>query len=167
MSTLIVLVGPKGAGKTTLGRMLEAELGARFVEVEAIFRRVLVESGGTIDEAYVRRGFDAVVAHLDTLADPLLVIETTGASSATTDFLATLRARHSVRLVRVEAQADLCDTRIATRDASRQIAVPPGLVREMYLRSTSLTMPWPWDLTLDNNRDLTPSELAAALRPLI
>jgi shikimate kinase len=167
MSTVIVLVGPKGAGKTTLGRMIETSLGARFVEVEAIARRVLLESGGRIDERYARLTFDAVAAELDALApsSPLLVIETTGASTGTSDLLAALRARHTVRLVRIDARADVCDVRIAARDASRHVAVPPGLVRDMYLRSTSLTLPW--DLVLDNNEPLTASAVAAAIRPLV
>jgi shikimate kinase len=167
MSTLIVLVGPKGAGKTTLGRMLEAGLGARFVEIEAIAKRVLVESGGKIDEGYAKRAFAAIVAHLDGLPDPLMVIETTGASTGTVDFLAALRARHTVHLVRVDVRAEICDARLTARDASRHIAVPPGLVREMYLRSSSLTLPWPWDLVLDNNRELSATEVTDAVRPLI
>jgi shikimate kinase len=166
-STLILLVGPKGAGKSTIGRMIEAELGARFVEVEAIAKAVLAQSGGTIDEGYARRAFAAIVAHLATLAPahPLLVIETTGASSGTAELLAALRAQHTVRIVRVDARADLCDARIASRDAARHVAVPAGLVREMYLRSTSLELPW--DLVLDNNGPLTAAEVARAVAPLI
>src|SRR5450755_1893861 len=35
--TLLVLVGPKGSGKTHVGAVLEARLGVRFVRVEPIF----------------------------------------------------------------------------------------------------------------------------------
>lgn len=33
---VVVLVGAKGSGKTTIGRMLESEFGAYFLHVESI-----------------------------------------------------------------------------------------------------------------------------------
>ena len=60
-----MLVGPKGAGKTTLGRFLEIEPGVQFLEVERIAKRVLAEMGGTIDERYARRAFDESFAKKD------------------------------------------------------------------------------------------------------
>jgi shikimate kinase len=41
---ILVLVGPKGSGKTTLGELLEAEPSAHFLEGEAIAKRVLAEA---------------------------------------------------------------------------------------------------------------------------
>lgn len=147
---ILVLVGPKGCGKTTLGRWLEERAGVSFLEVEAIARRVLEERGGPIDEAYARACFDAIRAAIDETRDSeVMAFETTAASEETSSFLDGLREAHDVRLIRVRASADVCAHRIRSRDSSRQVEVSEDLVRQMHRRTESLD--WEWDLEIDND----------------
>lgn len=162
----LVLVGPKGSGKTTLGRWLEELTGGHFLEVEAIARRVLAERGGEIDAGYSAACFRAIDGAIDGLTevDPL-ILETTGAAPETEGFVARLRERRDVRLIRVRASAETCAERIAKRDSSRQVAVPEQLVREMHARTEALD--WPWDALLDNDPPLERNELSERLPALL
>jgi shikimate kinase len=161
----VVLVGPKGSGKTTIGRMVEAALGARFIEVEAVAQRALAEAGGVINESYARRAFELILEATDAVAReaPAIVLETTGASDETPRFLAALHERFNVVLVRVLASRAVCECRIQARDQARQIQVSPDLIREMHARSLALSLPW--DVEIDNDAGVGSSEVAHLLRP--
>lgn len=164
---VIVLVGPKGSGKTTIARVLERLPDVRFLEVEAIAKRVLAEMGNKIDEHYARRAFDAIVAEVDAIdrAHRVIVLETTGASAETPRLLEGLAQRHPVDLVRVRAGAATCARRIAERDPSRQILVAPELVREMHERSEALELPWALDIV--NDPPLAREEIERLFAPLL
>jgi shikimate kinase len=164
---LLVLVGPKGSGKTTLGRMLEQRLSARFVHVERVAQRVLAECGGVADERYARRAQRAVLDELAVQAadSELLVIESSGASGETRSFFATLRERYELLFVRVHAQRATCDARLAEREQASQVHVPPELIARMYELSNHVSLPW--DLELDNDTGLDARSVAEAVRPLL
>jgi shikimate kinase len=164
---ILLLVGPKGVGKTTIGRALEQEAGVYFLEVEEIARRVLAAMGGVIDEAYARRTFDEVVSAVESISSGhrAIVIETTGASEETPRLIEGLRRLHRVRLIRVHADADVCSKRIAERDSTRQVDVPPELIRKMQALSEALELPW--DLELDNDPPLAAEEVRRAVSPLL
>lgn len=163
---VLVLVGPKGCGKTTIGRALERHPRTRFLEVEVIAKRVLAGMGNIIDETYARRAFQAILEEVDSLARThrIIVLETTGASDETPSFLDALRRRHEVRLIRVRARPETCAARIAARDATRQIDVPVALVREMHERTEALRLAW--DLEVANDPPLDEEAIARAFAPL-
>lgn len=162
-----LLVGPKGAGKTTIGRILERAVGAHFLEVELIAKRVLDSTGGAIDEDYARQAFEAIAAEVLAVSDGcrMVVLETTGASTETASFIARLRRDHVVRLVRVHSKAETCAKRIATRDSSRQVEVPVELVRQMHERTEALHLDW--NLEVENDPPLSSEEILQALEPLL
>lgn len=164
---LLILVGPKGSGKTTLGRMLEQRLGACFVHVEPIAQRVLAECEGVLDERCARRTIHAILEELTTEAahHDLLILESTGASSETAAFFDALRARFEVLFVRVHAQRATCDARLKSRDQSDHVPLPDALISRMYELSSGLSLPW--DLELDNDLGLDARSVADAVRPLL
>lgn len=161
---VLLLVGPKGSGKSTIGRALADGKRIRFVEVEAIARAVLAERGNVIDERYARAAFEAILEELAGLerAHEVLVVETTGASEESNDFLEELRARYRVLLVRIRAEENLCTARICARDPAAQIAVHGDLVKEMHRRTLALA--WPWSLTVENDGSKEPAMLAEEIR---
>jgi shikimate kinase len=164
---VIVLVGPKGSGKTTIGSILGRQPGVHFLDVERIAKEVLASTGNQITEDYARRAFEAIVATVQSIehAHRVVVLETTGASDATPTLLDGLRQRHDVRLVRIRAQAATCEARIATRDASRQIPVPHGMILEMHRRTEALSLPW--DLEITNDPPLDEPAVLRAFQPLL
>ena len=164
---IVVLVGPKGSGKTTLGRFFASEPGVHFLEVEAIAKRVLEEMGRIIDEEYARHAFDAIARETERISGQYraLVIETTGASEQTPRFLDALRLHHSLYLVRVRASVQTCARRIRERDPSRQVDVSAELIREMHERTEALNLDW--DLELQNDPPLTRDRVVEALGGLL
>lgn len=164
---LVVLVGPKGAGKSVIGRMIESRFNAHFVDAERIAIRVLRSMGGIIDETYARRAFEEITRAIRAVeADhALIVIETTGASKETIGFLRRLMSRYEVRLIQVRASVETCARRVKTRNQSKQISVPDALIRTMHARSESLNLPW--DIRIDNDDERTVDEIEALLRPHI
>lgn len=162
---VLVLVGPKGCGKSTLGRWLAADLGGHFLDVELIAREVLATTGGKIDDGYSRACFAAIASAIDRADGPLLILETTGAAPETEAFLDDLRRRHQVRLVRVRASKSVCSERIATRDASRQVDVPPELIEKMHALTEALS--WQWDGEIDNDRGAARADAVAVAQQLL
>ncbi len=124
MPQVVVLIGPKGAGKSTIAELLETRLGIRFVRVEPIFLAVYETLGGTHPD-YERRGFQAVLQALKTEMEhaEILCFESTGASRYTQWLLDELGRSATVVPIRVVANGTQCLERIHHRDAS----IHPGV----------------------------------------
>ena len=112
-SALIVLVGPMGAGKTTLGRSLAARLGLGFADVDA---RVEAEAGQPIPaifagegEAGFRRREARALAAL--LAGPPAVVATGGGAVLDPGNRAAMRAAGTVVYLAVDPAIQLARLR--------------------------------------------------------
>ena len=150
-SKVIVLVGAKGVGKSSIGRAATSQVHACFVDAEAIAKREFERGGGKLDDQYARRAHGAILDAVQVAAQrhPVVVFETTGASEHAAWVLSELRARHALRLVRVCAGRSVCTTRIAQRDRDVHVPVDPQVIEAMFDKVASLE--WPWDLTIDND----------------
>ncbi len=164
---LLVLVGPKGAGKSEIGRMIESRFNAHFVDVERIAIRVLRSMGGIIDETYARRAFEDITHAIRAVETDhaAIVIETTGASDETVGFLDRLSSRYEVCLIKIGASAETCAERVRTRNQSKQISVSDDLIRTMHARSEALALPW--NIEIDNDRKCSVDEIESLVRPHI
>ncbi|HSN72015.1 MAG TPA: AAA family ATPase [Steroidobacteraceae bacterium] len=147
---LILLVGPKGAGKTHIGRLLERELGVHFLHVESLwidFRARCVAAGR---EPSIAAGIEAVHPRIRTALarHPHVCVETTGASREILDDLLALAEREHTLIARIVAPLDLCLTRIAGRDPTEQLPVDPASCRRVHELSDALDLEA--DLVLEN-----------------
>ena len=163
---LIVLVGPKGSGKSHIGRALERRLGVSFFHVEPLWMEyharckaegrapVISEGIGVVHPAVS----DAVQRH------GKVCIETTGASTEILEGLTALAPPEARCIVRVRVPLELCLERIARRDPTHQIPMDEVSIRKVY--DLSLQAGVDPDLVLDNI-DLSEDEIVTAFRPLI
>jgi predicted kinase len=151
-ATLILLVGPKGAGKTFVGSVLEADLGVGFLRVEPIFLAVQREHPEGVDGS--SRGYAKVEVALRQLAchHTVMCIETTAASRVFTDFLAALRRQYRVIPVSITAPVQVCANRVRTRDQDAHIPVSDQRLDEINQRARNLRLAW--DLELENDPPL-------------
>lgn len=148
---LVLLVGPKGAGKSTLGAFLAEQTGAAFVRVEPIYLGVLRANPGVDPATLEPAGFGAILTELVRVGEtaPLLCIESTGAAGYFPMFLSQLRERFRITIVRVSAPAETCVERVRTRVAAGHIPVSDDRVREINRVAESVRLPW--DLEIDND----------------
>ena len=153
MKRVIVLVGPKGAGKSTIGQRLETQLGIPFVRVEPIYLQVRATLGPAHPDLE-REGFRAILAHLDeALAQyDTICFETTGASQHTPWLLAELGRSAEVLLVQVLAEPAQCLERIHSRDASIHIPVSDKAIER--INAVAIQVELPWAATIDNRGEL-------------
>ena len=145
--TLLILVGPKGSGKTHIGTVIERHLGVRFLRVEPIF---LAYDNGPGAVAEVRRQIGLALAAGDTVA-----IESTGAAP---DYIRSLQMCYErVRLACVRATAPTCFKRFRERDTAAQIPVSDDRFHEINERAAQADLDW--DCVLDNDTGLTDEDI--------
>ncbi|MCM2313654.1 MAG: AAA family ATPase [Thermoanaerobaculia bacterium] len=166
MKRFLALVGPKGSGKSTIGRLLEAELGIHFFRVEPLFLEVRERMGASHPD-YERTGFELTVQRLvDALAaHDAVSFESTGASSWFEWQLAHLREVARVELVRVVVGPEQCLERIRGRDASLHIPVSDDRIAEINAIAARVVLPW--SAEIDNRGDLDSARIVEVVRQLL
>ena len=166
MMQLVILVGPKGSGKSTIGTILSQVLPVCFFRVEPIFVANQVE-GGLAGDALLWRGFERVEARLDELFEQheTVVIETTAAWGPYAEILRRYRERYTVRLVRLRAPLATCLDRVRTRDASEHIPVSDDRVHAINEIADRIELDW--DLELDNSTPASAEAIRVAFAPLV
>lgn len=79
MTPSLVLTGPMGSGKTSVGRLLACKLGYEFVDLDAL---IVEQEGSSINEVFARNGEQVFremeTASLATLADRTRMVLATG-----------------------------------------------------------------------------------------
>ena len=155
---LIFLIGPKGSGKSHIGRLLEARLGVHFFHVEPLWKAYYADCKAQGREPTIAEGIErirpAIFSSLE--GHPHICIETTGASREILEDLLRLCERADTLLVRVNAPLPLCLERIASRDQTHQIPMDAASIRRVYELGSELDLPF--DLMLENIA-LTPEEV--------
>jgi limonene-1,2-epoxide hydrolase len=160
---LVILVGPKGSGKSYIGRILGAHLGVHFFHVEPLWLSYHRECSAAGRQPIIAEGIARVYPVLArALAEhPHVCVETTGASSEILDALLALRPRSEIVIARVTAPLELCLQRISTRDQTDQIPLETESIRKVYALSESLLLES--DITL-NNTQLTEQEIVETFK---
>jgi len=163
---VVLLVGPKGSGKTFVGALVSERLGLAFLRVEPIFlaHQAASRLAGAARDA---EGYARVLAEVERrlAGAPGLLLESTGASEVFPAFLEALRARHPVRLVAVRASPAVCLERVRTRDAADHIPVSDERAAEINRRAAAVRLPW--DLELDNGGPAPAEVIVEAFRRLL
>jgi len=160
---LVLLVGPKGSGKSHISRILEARLGVHFFHAEPLWMAFHAECKAAGRQPTIPEG----IARVHPLVARALrehehvCIETTGASPEILMDLLSLAPEPERLIVRVKVPLDLCLQRVMTRDPTHQIPTELEMVRQVHALSEALELEP--DLVLEN-ADLTESEIVALFR---
>ncbi len=139
----VVLVGPKGAGKSTIGSLLAEELDVHFLRVEPLFLEVRARFGSE-DPAFEQRGFELVLSSLKNAFSSYdtVCFESTGASRHFSWLLSQLGQFARVLLVRVGAAPEQCAQRVRSRDSSIHIPVSDDRVDQINALARQVSLPW-------------------------
>jgi shikimate kinase len=163
---LIILIGPKGSGKSHIGRLLERELGVHFFHVEPHWMAFQDECRKTGIEPDIPTGIRRIHPLIaDALAKHSFVcVETTGASNEILDDLLSFGEHGQQLLVNVRAPLSLCLNRIAERDPTEQIPLSPAEIEKVHALSSAVALPF--DIVLENT-SLDEDEILASFRDRI
>lgn len=163
---LVLLVGPKGSGKSHIGRMLEQHLGVFFFHVEPLWMSYYVECKAA--------GRQPVISEGITRVHPLIVdalrtyehvcVETTGASAEILNDLLSLDHSSKTLVARISAPLDLCLERIAAREQTNQIPMDVESIRKVYALSAAVELQP--HLTLENV-ERTGTEIVSLFRTVL
>ena len=150
MKRIYVLIGPKGGGKSYVGRLLEQELGIQFLSIEEIFIRL--QKKGISTSEVQEKGYQRVEAHVtDILTQSNAVsFEITVLTPASKHLLSRLGLLAEIEMVQILAPLELCLERIKQRDASRHIDIPEE--RIMEINELSLKQPIHTNLKIDTSQ---------------
>ena len=162
----ILLVGPKGSGKSHIGRILDARLGVHFFHVEPLWLGYHAECRAAGRQPSIAEGITRVHP---ILADALgkhanVCVETTGASPEILDALLALKPRSETVVARVTAPLELCLRRIANRDQTDQIPLDAETVRKVHVLSEALRLEA--DVALDSTQ-LSEAQIVDSFRSVL
>ena len=160
---LILLIGPKGSGKSHIGRLLESALNIHFLHVEPLWMKYYAECREARRDPSIIEGVHqihpAISAALGNIQH--VCVETTGASREILDDLISRGGVSDTLLVKVSAPLSLCLERIQSREQENQIPMDEIGVRTLYEMAQSLNLPY--DLTFENTT-LAPEEIVQSFR---
>jgi shikimate kinase len=146
---VIILVGPKGSGKTFIGTLIQKETGIHFLRVEDIWLSLKSER---LSNEYIMEGFNLVKQSIDQLLTSTnrIIIESTGTSGHFFNFLDNLRSSYEVKLVKIVASPEVCVNRIRSRDSSLHVPVSDDMVS--LINQAALETDLIYDLIIDNEK---------------
>ncbi|MGA0603128.1 AAA family ATPase [Caulobacter sp. KR2-114] len=160
--TVVVLVGPKGAGKSYLAGRMRDELGYGYVDAERIWLQLRAEGdhvGAAFDDEGQRRILSEISERLRT--STAVVTESTAAAPWFAAFIARLEALAPVEFIRVVAPLDACLARIERRDGAAHLPASVDLIRRVHAHAEGVSLPW--SLVVENR---SPEDADRFLRSL-
>ena len=124
MKKIIILIGPKGSGKSYIGSLFERIFQIKFLRVEDwvkhIKRTRSIDNDDYHKEVFnmIEKGTREFLKQNDTI-----IFESTGLTVYFDKMLQNLKSDYSVTTIKINAEKDLCLKRVKTRDRSIHINV--------------------------------------------
>jgi shikimate kinase len=155
--TLVLLIGPKGSGKTHIGCLVERELGIPFLRVEPIWLALKSgEDGWKKVEQEIAKRFETT---------DVLIIESLGAGDGFRGMKQSLESRYTLKFVKVKTNLDECLRRVQTRSKEQHIAVSDEKVVEYNQIAARVELPW--SAVIENDGPAAVDEVLRTVRRLI
>ncbi len=153
---LYMLIGPKGAGKTYIGKLLARETDTRFLPVEKIW---LSLNPGEDGWQKVESAIDEEFLECDRL-----IVEHLGAGDAFSRYWINLQAKYSIKMIRVYCDPGICLERVRTRNRDNHISVSSDQIRKYNTIAADVS--FDWSLEINNNGPATDNEILEAFREI-
>jgi ATP-dependent protease HslVU (ClpYQ) ATPase subunit len=151
--TVIMLIGPKGSGKTHIGLVLEKKTDIPFLRVEPIWLSLPAGQDGWCE---VKR---AIHDHL--VENDMVIIESLGISDGFKRLHHNIEQKYAIKYVRIMASPETCLERVRNRSKSDHIHVSEEEI-EQYNR-IAVQVNLPWELEILNDPPLSEVEIIALI----
>jgi shikimate kinase len=153
---LYMLIGPKGAGKTYIGKLINQHTDIAFLQVELIW--LGLQSG--------EDGWEKVETAIDTMfqTHSKVMIESLGAGEGFLRLYSALAKKYSIKMIRVYANPETCLTRVKSRSSVDHIVVSDVKVIEYNIAAA--TVVYDWDLEIDNNHPASDNDILTAIQSI-
>jgi len=147
---LILLIGPKGSGKSHIGRLLNSHLGVHFFHVEPLWMAYYTECKNSNRDPTIVEGIQLIHPSIDSALNihRHVCVETTGASRDIVEDMIQRGRQVRTLLVKVTAPLQICMERIGSRDQLYQIPTEPESILRIYDLSSKLSLSF--DIILEN-----------------
>lgn len=154
---LYILIGPKGAGKSFIGTLVNNHTDIHFLRVEPIW---LSLEPGEDGWRKVEMTIDALFQKQDKV-----MIESLGVGEGFRAFFAALAMKYSVRLIRIKADLATCLRRVQSRSSAEHIPVSDDKVVEYNQIAAGVT--YDWDLEIDNDGPAEDADILRAIEEIV
>ena len=160
MKTLFILIGPKGAGKTHIGTLVNAQTEIKFLRVEPIWINYL--QNGPKD----KDGWEIVEEEIDKLFEnnDRVMIESLGAGEGFAKFHQSLKKKYQIKLIKIETTLDKCLERFRNRESANHIPISDDKVEEYNKIAAQVS--YNWDKVIDNNHLASDLEIIQAIQAI-
>lgn len=163
---ILLLVGPKGSGKSYIGRVIAATTGISYLRIEAIWQELKLRRTDFLSPDYIREGRALTLQALRTaLQQGTVCIEATGVADDWNDYLDGLQRLAPLVFVRVAAPLEACRARASMRDQSMQVPIEPELFESINRQAADVQLDWA--TTLMNEPFLSENDLLTQLLPVL
>ncbi|MBU1974918.1 MAG: AAA family ATPase [Nanoarchaeota archaeon] len=151
MKIVYLLIGPKGSGKSYIGRLIERKLSIRFLQVEPYF----IEAKGKnddLDETFFSDAWNAIKIEIDSYLQEnnKIIIESIGTYDTFKIFLKSLKEKYTVKLVKIETPLDVCWDRLKKRDQKDHVTMSEENIR--HVNELALKENYDYAVIIDNNK---------------
>lgn len=151
---LIILVGPKGAGKTHIGQVLERRTGIKFFPTEKHWMEIMEQKPDSpLGE---KMQYVHSILRNELQRHQTLIVETIGKSEIFDDLLS---IDNKAKLVKITASWDSCISRITTRNQSVQIQLPFDKLKQYYEFSSQFDIQCDIEIDNDIENQITDDEI--------
>lgn len=152
---LIILIGPKGSGKTYIGSFVQEKLDIEFFRVEDVWMK-LKERRFSPD--YIQKGYLKVEEEIHRKFEETnkLIIETTAADIESIKFIARLKNCFIIKLIKVNSSSETCLKRIKIRDQLVHVPISDDRIEEINKKSMMNDLSF--DLVI-NNENISNEEI--------
>ncbi len=163
---VIILLGPVGAGKSTVGRIIEKELNGHFYSIEELFIqkfKTYENYASNRDQAY--QIFMDEVIHAAERGQTPLIFEEIAMSSHGKGLVESISQKFSTDLICIEADLETCQSRVIQRGTAKNFSKSNAVVEGAWTEFSKVKDFYRFKAEI-RNQDCAHQEIADQVRKI-
>jgi len=165
MKTVFLLIGKRGSGKTYIGRLIEKELGIRFLSVEPYFINAKEEYKSINTKSFDKewKQIEGVINRFFN-SNNKIIFESNGTFKSFKDFLSRLQKNYKVILIKVDTSDKLSLERTRKRDNTNHVPMTQELIKN--INKIAEGEKYEFDIIIDNEK-LSDEEIISKFKSVL